>query len=106
MSLKTIIIIILSVLVTIVFMQNTDEVLFKFLWNDIYLSKMIMMIAILLIGFVAGMIVARPRKKSNSVNYSETQKNVPLEINNPESSDYQQPNQKNTLSDEDREYLN
>jgi uncharacterized integral membrane protein len=106
MNFKTIIIIILSVLVTIVFMQNTDEVLFKFLWNDIYLSKMIMMIAILLIGFVAGMIVARPRKKLTPANYSETQKNVPLEINNPESSNYQQPEQKSTLSDEDREYLN
>lgn len=106
MSFKTIIIIILSVLVTIVFMQNTDEVLFKFLWNDIYLSKMIMMIGILLIGFVAGMIVARPRKKPTPANYAETQKNVPLEINNPDSSNYQQPEQKRTLSDEDREYLN
>lgn len=101
MSFKTIVIIILSVLITVIFMQNTDQVLFTVLWKEIYVSKLVMMLIVTVFGFILGLIIARPRKKK----LAESANNLPFEANHPEESEYSETQQKNKLSDQDRDYL-
>jgi hypothetical protein len=102
MSFKTIFIIILSILITVVFMQNSDEVLFTILWKEVQVSKLLMMLVMTSFGFIIGLIVASPKKKKLANNYN----NVPLEINQTEDEEYIEMPKKQGLSDEDRDYLN
>ncbi|MDA9555728.1 hypothetical protein N9R54_05775 [Pelobium sp.] len=107
MSFKTIFIITLSVLITVVFMQNTDEVIFTVLWKQIYVSKLWMMLAVTLFGFIIGVIVARPKKKKTTEYTNSSAKDIPLEVNQPHSEDqeYISMDKNSKLSDEDRDYL-
>ena len=108
MSFKTIVIIVLAVLITVIFMQNTDEVVFTLLWKQIYISKLWMMLIVTIFGFIIGVIAARPRKKKEIETTSyQNAKDVPLEVNNisKEDDDYISMKKPNQLSDEDREYL-
>ncbi|MRX45992.1 hypothetical protein [Pedobacter puniceum] len=102
MSFKTLTIIILSVLITVVFMQNTDEVLFTILWKEIYVSKLLMMLIVTVFGFILGLIIARPKKKTPLA--TESARDIPFEVNNP-NDDYLNHNDKKGLSDEDRDYI-
>ncbi len=104
MSFKTIVIIILSVLITVIFMQNTDQVVFTLLWKEIYVSKLIMMLIVTLFGFILGVIIARPKKKK----LAETAvSSIPFEINDTTTNDdYLATNKKSTISDDDRDYIN
>jgi uncharacterized integral membrane protein len=102
MSFKTIVIIILSILITVIFMQNTDQVLFTILWKELYVSKLIMMLVVTLFGFIIGVIVARPKKKKQVIQNAD----VPLEVTQSEDKDYIEMPKKQGLSDEDRDYLN
>jgi len=101
---KTLFLIIIAVLVTVIVMQNTEPVLFKILWIEASISKLWVMLGLALFGFILGVIVARPRIKSPVTN-TEPYKNVPLEINNADDEDYIYPDNKKTLSDEDRDYI-
>lgn len=103
MNFKTIFIIAVTVLVTIVLMQNRDEVLFTVLWKEIYVSKLIMMLALTFVGFLIGLIVGRPKKKTPSTT-TNTEQNIPLEVNNPEYNTNSN-TEKSKLSDEDRDYI-
>ena len=105
MNFKTILLIVLSVLTTVILMQNTDEVLFKLLWKEVYVSKLVMMLGVTFFGFIIGVIVARPKKKVQINEHPEPGKNIPLEINNPEDDYYIKPETKKGLSDEDRDYI-
>ncbi|TKB95261.1 hypothetical protein [Pedobacter cryophilus] len=108
MNFKTIVIIILAVLITVIFMQNTDEVVFTLLWKQIYISKLWMMLTVTLFGFIIGVIVARPKKKKEiETTAYQNAKDVPLEVNNisKEDNDYISMKKTNQLSDEDRDYL-
>jgi uncharacterized integral membrane protein len=105
MSFKTIVIIMLSVLITVIFMQNTDQVLFTILWKEIYVSKLVMMLIVTLFGFILGVIIARPRKKKIVEMETASQKDIPFEINHPEDSDYISMKKERKLSDEDRDYI-
>ncbi|MBC7416765.1 MAG: LapA family protein, partial [Pedobacter sp.] len=60
MSGKTIFIIILTVLLTIFLMGNTDEVNFKFLWIDFEMSKLLVIGICVLFGLIIGYILAKP----------------------------------------------
>jgi uncharacterized integral membrane protein len=102
MSFKTIVIIILSILITVIFMQNTDQVLFTILWKELYVSKLIMMLVVTLFGFIIGVIVARPKKKKQVIQNAD----VPLEVTQSEDKDYIEMPKKQGISDEDRDYLN
>ena len=62
MRVKTIIIIVITVLLTIGIMQNTDAVPFSFLFAKFYMSKLVMILIVAFIGFIAGVLIARPRK--------------------------------------------
>jgi len=107
MNFKTLVIVILSILITVIFMQNTDEVMFTLLWKQIFVSKLLMMLIVTVFGFIIGVIIARPKKKKVA-EYApaSTVKDVPLEINrNQEDQDYISLKKPDGLSDEDRNYI-
>ncbi len=91
MSLKTIIIIVITVLLTTVLTQNTDQVRFKILFTDVYLSKLVVLASVAVVAFILGVIVGRPKKAKYDIGayHDELHKNDP-----------------DTLSDEDRDYIN
>ncbi|WAC40627.1 LapA family protein [Pedobacter sp. SL55] len=93
MKAKTIFIVIVTVLLTIFLMDNKDAVDFNFIFvDDVPVSKLAVIGICILIGFVLGFLVGRPRKTYSSYN-DEIEGNYPAE----------QP--KSTLSDEDRDYI-
>lgn len=55
-------IILATVLLTVVIMQNTKEVPFSFLFATFYVSKLIMLLAVAIVSFIIGMLVGRPGK--------------------------------------------
>jgi len=86
------VIIIITVLLTVVIMQNTDEVLFKFLFSKFYISKLVVMLIVAIIGFIIGVLIARPGKP----------KYIPGQVEEPGN----HKKTSDTLSDEDRDYIN
>ena len=92
MRIKTIVIILITVMLTIVLMQNTESVTFSFLWATFRISKLIMMTAFSVIAFILGLLVGRPsRVKRLGIDFT----NNDIDKTNP-----------NTLSNEDRDYIN
>lgn len=92
MRIKTIVIIIIAVLLTIIMMQNTGNVPFKFLWTTFAMSKLIMLGLVALTAFILGVLAGQPHKvKRLSDDF--------------EGHDYNDRNS-NTLSNEDRDYIN
>ncbi|MBS1501573.1 MAG: LapA family protein [Bacteroidetes bacterium] len=91
MRIRTMVIIIITVLLTVVVMQNTDEVAFKFLFARFYLSKLVMLLVAAFIGFLVGVLISRPGKP----------RYVPGQAQD------SAPDKKalNTLSEEDRDYI-
>lgn len=91
MRAKTIFIIVLSVLITIVIMQNSDEVWFSlFFWN-VSVSKLVVMASIALISFLIGFLSGR--KKQKPVEAAADYQDTPVK------------NQDSGLSEEDRNYI-
>jgi putative membrane protein len=92
MSAKTISIIILTALLTAFLFLNSDEVPFNFIVaNDVQVSKLIVIGACIIIGFIIGFVVGRPRKTVSSYD-DEIERNQPT-------------GNKKELSDEDRDYI-
>jgi len=91
MRIKTMFIIFVTVLLTVVIMQNTDEVLFKFLFGTFRVSKLIMLLAVAVVSFIVGVLVGRPGRP----------KYIPGREDEP---DEQKP-KPDTLSQEDRDYI-
>ncbi|WP_231465197.1 hypothetical protein [Pedobacter sp. Leaf132] len=92
MSGKTIFIIVLTALLTAFLFLNSDEVLFNFIVvNDVLVSKLLVIGVCVLIGFIIGFIVGRPRKTISSYD-AEIEKNKPV-LN------------KKELTDEDKDYI-
>ncbi|MBB5397647.1 hypothetical protein [Mucilaginibacter sp. AK015] len=91
MSIKNIFALVLVVLITIVIMQNTDEAWFTILFVKKSVSKLAVMTAIALAAFVLGVLVGRPKNKKYNISehYDELHAGE----------------DKNTLSDEDRDYI-
>jgi len=92
MSGKTIFIIILTALLTIFLMVNTEPVDFNFLVTTVAVSKLLVIGICIIVGFIIGFIAGRPRKTVSSYD-SEIEKNQPV-------------SNKKELSDEDRDYIN
>jgi len=91
MRIKTIVVLIIAILLTIVFMQNLDKVQFTVLFSTMYVSKITMMLIVGVATFILGYLVGRPgRSKYNHAGYDEDEDDKP----NPR-----------TLSDEDRDYI-
>jgi hypothetical protein len=91
MRIKTMIIIVITVLLTVVIMQNTEHVNFDFLFFTFRVSKLLMLFIVALAAFIIGVMVGRPGRP----------KFIPGQVEDAD------PNNKrvDTLSDEDREYI-
>jgi hypothetical protein len=91
MRITTMIIIVITVLLTIVLMQNTDPVRFTILFSDVRMSKLVALGSVGVVAFILGLMVGRPKRaKKIGGGYSED--------------DYTD-DKPDTLSDEDREYI-
>lgn len=91
MSAKTIFIIIISVLVTIILMKNTDEVRF-WIFGDANVPKLAVLGVMFGLGLIVGFLLGRPRKKTVKVTIPDHTKTT-------------YPKENNNLSDEDRDYI-
>lgn len=89
MRIKTITVIVITILLTVVLMQNTETVKFTFLFTEIYIPKLVMMTLVSIVAFVLGILVGRPTK----VNRLGDDNNL---INGASG----------TLSEEDKDYIN
>ncbi len=92
MSVKTIFIITVSVLVTIVLMKNTDEVAF-WVFGDAQIPKLAILGIMFALGFLVGYLAVRPGKN----------KDIPLVEKNDEIDPIAE--NRNSLTDEDRDYI-
>lgn len=96
MKAKTIFIIILTALLTVFLTVNSDPVDFNFLIGEpVPVSKLIVIGICVLIGFVIGFIVGRPRKTVSTYDH-EIEKGYQSPTGTPTSQ----------LSDEDKDYIN
>ena len=91
MRIKTMFIIIITVLLTVVIMQNTKEVAFNFLFATFYVSKLVMLLAVAVVSFIIGVLVGRPSRPKYTPGKEE-------EIDDIKS-------KPDTLSQEDRDYI-
>ncbi|WP_374951413.1 LapA family protein [Mucilaginibacter sp.] len=91
MSVKNILALVIVVLLTVIIMQNTDEVKFTILFSTTYLSKVPVMTAIAVFGFILGFLVGRPKNKKYDIAQHHE--------------DIYGKNDSKTLSDEDRDYI-
>ncbi|MCS3552916.1 MULTISPECIES: LapA family protein [unclassified Sphingobacterium] len=95
MNFKTIILLILVVIITIFFMQNTAPVEFWFFGKHIFALSSIIAIT-LFIGVIIGGILLRPKKRKTEV----------IQVNPTNPSEIEQSSVPNsTLSNEDRDYI-
>jgi len=91
MRITTMLIIFISVLLTVVLMQNTDPVRFTILFADVRLSKLTAMATTAVVGFILGYMVGRPKRaRQIAPNYREGEHDA---------------DDPDTLSDEDRRYI-
>lgn len=92
MRIKTIIIILITILLTVILMQNAGAVYFKFLWATFLMSKLLVLLFVAAISFVLGVLVGRPRK-IRKLGGDNTDDNL-------------QKGNSNTLSEDDKDYIN
>lgn len=92
MRTKTIFVILITALLTVFLMVNRDPVDFDFIIGaPVPVSKLLVIGVCIVIGFILGVIVARPKKTISSYDPE-------IEKNN-------QPENTSSLSDEDRDYI-
>ena len=92
MRIKTIVIILITILLTVVLMQNTGAVYFNFLWAVFRMSKLVVLLFIAIISFVLGVLVGRPKRvKKLGGDYTDNNSDKPTP---------------GTLSDDDKDYIN
>lgn len=94
MAFKTIFIIIVSVLVTIILMNNTEEIHF-WIFGDARIPKLAVLGVMFGLGLVIGFLAGRPRKKITAA--AITEPTPGFQETETERHDY--------LSDEDRDYI-
>jgi len=92
MRIKTIFLIVITILLTIVIMQNNQSYNFNILFWHPLVSNLVVMALIAIVSFIIGMLTGRPRK-------------VKFDNSHP-SLDNPTGKKTDTLSDEDREYIN
>ncbi len=94
MNIKTILIIIISVLVTVVLMNNTDEIDF-WIFGDARIPKLAILGSMFGLGLIVGFLAGRPARKV----LTEKHDNVVVPLNNRFDTG------ESTLSDDDRDYI-
>jgi uncharacterized membrane protein YciS (DUF1049 family) len=63
MKIKTIFIILLTATLTLALFQNSEVIAMKFLWMDFQISKLILMVAVFVVGLIVGLIWGAPKMK-------------------------------------------
>ena len=58
MRIKTMFIILVTVLLTVVVMQNTKEVPFTFLFATFYISKLVLLLSVAVVSFIVGILMS------------------------------------------------
>ncbi len=97
MTFKTIFIIVVSVLVTIILMNNTDEINF-WIFGNARIPKLAVLGVMFGLGLIIGFMAGRPRKKIQPDNLSTTE---PVQ-----NTDYDYiEKDRDQLSEEDRDYI-
>lgn len=91
MRIKTMFIIFVTMLLTVVIMQNTKEVPFTFLFATFYVSKLVMLLMVAIVSFIVGVMVGRPSRPK----YIQGREEDPEELKT----------KTDTLSQEDRDYI-
>jgi uncharacterized integral membrane protein len=91
MRIKTMFLIVVTILLTIIIMQNTQDVTFGILFWDVRTSKLLVLAIMAVAGFIIGFMIGRPR----TVKFDEEHPSM----NNPNGKE------PDTLSDEDRDYI-
>lgn len=89
MSAKTIFIIVITILVTVILMKNTDEVSF-WIFGDVEIPKLAVLGVMFGLGLIVGYLAGRPKKKQEIVD------SYP---------DNRSPEENKILSDDDRDYI-
>lgn len=90
MRAKTLFVVILTVLITVILMQNADEVKFKVLFWDLYLPKLVIMTGVIFLGIILGLLIGSSSKPKRTETMDANQINqLPYD----------------TLSAEDRDYI-
>lgn len=85
------VIILITVLLTVVLMQNTEPVKFTILFGTFYISKLMALASFAVVAFILGVLVGRPKKvKTLGGGFND--------------GDYDG-KEPDTLSDEDRDYI-
>lgn len=97
MSTKTIFIVVITILVTIILMKNTDEVNFWIFGNQ-SVPKLAVLGVMFIVGFTLGYLAGRPRKKEEP--FSEEAQTASSSKNQLEGSEQR------WLDPEDDEYIN
>lgn len=95
MSFKTILIVVITILVTIVLMNNTDEINF-WIFGDARIPKLTILGSMFGLGLIVGFLAGRPSKKVIVENHDEGSSPLKNRVD---------PIEQNTLSDEDRDYI-
>lgn len=91
MRVKTMFIILVTVLLTVVVTQNTTAVPFNFLFFTFHVSKLVMLGTVAIVSFIVGVLVGRPGKPK----YVQGRDEEPEELKS----------KSDTLSQEDRDYI-
>lgn len=91
MRIKTIFVLVLTVIITVIIMQNTDEVKFNILFGSYYFPKIVMLTGMSVAGFLLGFVVGRPRNKKYNIDEHHNE--------------LREEGKSNTLSDDDRDYI-
>ncbi len=74
-------------------MQNTDEIKVTLLFTQVYIPKLVIFTAFAVVAFILGVMVGRPRKLKRVEDFDRHE-------------DTDAPPKGQTLSDEDRDYIN
>jgi uncharacterized integral membrane protein len=92
MRIKTIVIVLVTILLTVTIMQNTGPMPFKFLWMEFSASKLFVMLLVAIAAFVLGWMVGRPKRRFN--------------LGDTPGENDEHSGKPGTLSEEDRDYIN
>jgi hypothetical protein len=98
MRVKTIFLLAVAIVLTVLIMQNNESAKFNILFfYGVYVSKLSVLLFVSIASFVAGIVIAQPKKyKIDTSHHDNEEEGEDEEIQKPKS---------NTLSDEDRDYI-
>ena len=92
MRIKTIVIILVTILLTVTIMQNTGAMWFNFLWMQFRVSKLFVMLFVALVALLLGWMIGRPKRRFN--------------LSGTMADEDEHAGKTGTLSEDDKDYIN